>query len=93
MRLEPEQREAIVETIRSYDPESTVYLFGSRLDDSARGGDIDLLVISRRITREQLIDVKLDLYDRLGEQKIDLLVTDAPRTAFQRLARSEGVAL
>ena len=93
MRLEPEQREAIVRTIRSYDPESAIYLFGSRLDDSARGGDIDLLVISRRITREQLIDVKLDLYDRLGEQKIDLLVTDAPRTAFQRLARSEGVAL
>lgn len=93
MRLEPEQREAIVTTIRSYDPESAVYLFGSRVDDGARGGDIDLLVISRRITREQLIDVKLDLYDRLGEQKIDLLVTDAPRTAFERLAKSEGVAL
>ncbi len=93
MRLEPEQREAIVTTIRSYDPESAVYLFGSRVDDGARGGDIDLLVISRRITREQLIDVKLDLYDRLGEQKIDLLVTDTPRTAFERMAKSEGVAL
>jgi len=93
MRLEPQHREAIVRTIRAYDPDATVYLFGSRVDDGARGGDIDLLVISQRLTREQLIDAKLDLYDQLGEQKIDLLVTDTPRTAIERIARKEGVPL
>ncbi len=90
MRPEPRQREAIVETIRAYDLDPTVYLFGSRVDDGARRGDIDLLVISQRLTREQLIDAKLDLYDRLGEQKIDLLVTDTPRTAIERIAPKGG---
>ena len=43
MRLDKEQVEFIVGTIRELDPEARVYLFGSRVSDEARGGDIDLL--------------------------------------------------
>ena len=45
MRLSPAQTEVILSCLRQqYGADATVMLFGSRLDDSARGGDVDLLV-------------------------------------------------
>ena len=49
MRRKPWEVEAIRQELRSLDPEADVDLFGSRVDDEAPGGDIDLLVVSRRI--------------------------------------------
>jgi len=46
MRLPEAERQAILNAVRSEDPDAVVYLFGSRVDDAARGGDIDLLVLS-----------------------------------------------
>ena len=58
---------------------TVVYLFGSRTDDSKKGGDIDLYI---QLTEEQsprnlmlqkaAFLGKLEI--RLGEQKIDLLI-------------------
>ncbi len=56
-----------------------VYLFGSRTDDTKKGGDIDLLI---QLNEEQTArDIMLKkaaflskLEMRLGEQKIDLLI-------------------
>lgn len=45
MRLTTEQREVIRSAVRDiYGADSGIWLFGSRVDDSRRGGDIDLLV-------------------------------------------------
>jgi len=49
MRLHETERHAIIQSVRSVDPDAAVYLFGSRADDTAKGGDIDLLVLSRKI--------------------------------------------
>ena len=47
MRITPEQTETIVKTLRSIaGPDVKVWLFGSRLDDTRRGGDLDLLIES-----------------------------------------------
>ena len=58
---------------------TNIYLFGSRLDDSKKGGDIDLYVHLNGIQDPKKIMLqkaeflcKLDIL--LGEQKIDLLV-------------------
>jgi len=72
-----------------------VYLFGSRLDDAARGGDVDLLVETReRPGRLEQARLKQALEARLG-LPVDLVitVTDEQPTAFQRLARERGVRL
>jgi len=75
-----------------------VRLFGSRLDDDKRGGDIDLLIepaqslsATEVVSRRQRFVAQL--YQRLGEQRIDVLIApvgqrdDRPVVAA---ARKEG---
>ena len=45
MRLTPEQRQTIHREVTSFlGTTAAVFIYGSRLDDEARGGDVDLLV-------------------------------------------------
>lgn len=60
-------------------PRTQVRLFGSRLDDSRRGGDIDLLIEpSAILTPAQIVSARNDfvarLYASLGEQRIDVII-------------------
>ncbi len=75
MRLKQAERSAILKTIRRRDPAASVYLFGSRVRDDARGGDIDLIAVSRLSLERERHGILDDLCDELGEQKIDLVVT------------------
>ncbi|MBU0455630.1 MAG: nucleotidyltransferase domain-containing protein [Gammaproteobacteria bacterium] len=43
MRLTPFEVQTIKSIIQKHDPNAKIYLFGSRVNDQARGGDIDLL--------------------------------------------------
>lgn len=61
MRITPEQVAEIRRIVReALGDEATVRLFGSRLDDSARGGDVDLLIeVPGDIERPALIGAQL----------------------------------
>lgn len=77
--------------------DAVVRLFGSRLDDRKRGGDIDLLVecAADRAHEENRFQFWDRLQERLGEQRIDIVVQGrgAPEHPFTSGARSTGVAL
>jgi predicted nucleotidyltransferase len=99
MRLTAEQSKVILATTRELaGADASVRLFGSRLNDQLRGGDIDLLVecthrVDRPVWLAALITARLQ--QRLGDRKIDVLVID-PDTeleAVHRVARSEGQLL
>lgn len=47
MRLSEREKEIIKSIITDVFGEAKVYLFGSRLDDTKRGGDIDLFVVAQ----------------------------------------------
>lgn len=83
MRLTPPELTAIDEAARAtFPPGSAIRLFGSRLDETRRGGDIDLLVeppeqLSPRALVEQRNRFIARLYRRLGERRIDVLIVPA----------------
>lgn len=93
MRLHESERQAIIQSIRSADPDAAVYLFGSRVDDSAKGGDIDLLVLSKKINLMTKLTILAQLHQQLGPQKIDLAVYEDLSKPFARLAVTGGMPL
>lgn len=99
MRLSQYQQEEIRRAVRDIaGPEAQVRLFGSRLDDSARGGDIDLLVeLPGEVDDEVALACKVAgrISHRLGGQKVDVLIAAAnSRLApVHQVARTEGVTL
>lgn len=51
-----------------------LFLFGSRVDESKRGGDIDILILSnKKIDRSYIRFVKREFYKKFGDQKIDIV--------------------
>ena len=99
MRLTDEQRRAIVEeTARIFGPDARVRLFGSRVGDKARGGDIDLHIEAAGGSAE-LLERELKLYARLirrlGDRRIDIVVHrhgESPRPIDEQ-ARQTGIML
>jgi len=79
---------------------SHVWLFGSRVDDTKKGGDIDLYVEPEIQEPVALVDAKLnfllEIHRVLGNQKIDLVLhrpqskQDLP---IYHIARETGVRL
>lgn len=96
MRLSTEQTRQITRTVSQLTGGSAdVYLFGSRLDDTARGGDIDLLLESAApLGLIQRARIKMELEAQLG-LPVDIVehVRDTPATPFQSLARARATRL
>ena len=93
MRLSNFEIDVIKQSIYRHDPEALVYLFGSRTDDTKKGGDIDLLIISKKIKPTDKLDLKAAIFEKLEEQKIDIVVAKNNEKPFVRLALKQGVLL
>ena len=93
MRISAFEREAIVNAITAYDPEARVWLFGSRMDDSKKGGDIDIGILSGKIDFMKKLGIKIDICGKIGEQKIDLVVSKTGEDKFFKYAVKEGILL
>jgi predicted nucleotidyltransferase len=95
MRLSPKIYSSIKSRILESTPNADIFLFGSRANDSAKGGDIDLLLI----TEEKLPLVSINRIRRLilndiGEQKIDLVnFKKTDNHPFKSLALETAVPL
>lgn len=97
MRLTPQQIEIIRHAAEeAFGPNTRVLLFGSRVDDSKRGGDIDLLISPANADQALVRKLRfLVLLERqLGERKIDV-VMESPNDCrpIVQVARATGVEL
>jgi len=93
MRLSHTEIAAIKDTVMRSDQQAKVYLYGSRVDDKKKGGDIDILVFSKKISFLDKLKIKTELYTQLGEQKIDLLIAENDSKPFVKIALTEAVQL
>jgi predicted nucleotidyltransferase len=101
MRLTDQQRDIIRATVaETFGAEADVWLFGSRVDDSKRGGDIDLLIETDQVDADAITRAEISFLTRiqmeLGEQKIDVLL-DYPsrktRPPIFLIAKQTGILL
>ena len=100
MRLSSSQIEAIKqETEHFFGAQAEVWLFGSRVDDAQRGGDIDLYVRPGMSDADQLAQARFAflarLKRRIGNQKIDLVLQRAgdEDLPIHLQAKQQGVKL
>ena len=96
MRLSTAQARVILGCVRQqFGADAQVLLFGSRLDDLARGGDVDLLVESagqptlrQRALATMALEQALNLpVDIVAQQR------GTPGSAFSRIARGKAQPL
>ncbi|SMP07308.1 Nucleotidyltransferase domain-containing protein [Desulfurobacterium pacificum] len=94
VRLNKDEIRVIKETVLHFDPEAEIILFGSRTDLSKKGGDIDLLIVSSKIKHRERRKIRVELFKKLGDRKIDIVTTENPsKSAFTALAYKYGVKL
>ncbi len=73
-----------------------VYLFGSRVDDAKKGGDIDLYleIDDKQSVFEKKIELLSALRKSLGDQKFDLIINDFSKEKdIYKIAKSTGILL
>ncbi|MCF6282028.1 MAG: nucleotidyltransferase domain-containing protein [Candidatus Polarisedimenticolaceae bacterium] len=97
MRLTYTEAKAIIsETKKHFGRKAQVYLFGSRVDDTKKGGDIDLYIVpenKKEGSSKKKIAFLSDLKQLIGDQKIDLVIATDSSKAIEQIAIKEGIAL
>ncbi len=98
MRLNREQLEIIESVASEMIPAGARYqltLFGSRLNDDARGGDVDIYLEVAGIAKQKQQILKRRMRPRLEEMlnlPVDLIIHDRtePLTLVSKIAREQG---
>lgn len=95
MRLTEFEIKSIIESFRSSFKTGDIYLFGSRVDDEQRGGDIDLYIDTQ--DNDGLLDKKFNMLTqiktKIGEQKIDIVISSDKKRPIEEEALKKGVKL
>lgn len=99
MRLTQQQIASIKQTAHAVlGEDARVILFGSRVDDAKKGGDIDLLFETDQRVKNRAAAVGaiyVALIRQLGDRKIDILLKDSatPPAPVLDIARQTGIQL
>ncbi len=101
MRLTKPQVDVIcASVVKNFGQSARVWLFGSRVDNQSKGGDIDLYIEPEIQDPAALVDAKLhfllELHKKLGQQKIDVVIRRAEfkeDLPIYRIAQETGVQL
>lgn len=97
MRLEKKYLELFIDTAgQIFGSGVKLYLFGSRVDDTKRGGDIDLYLETD--IKENWLDKKIKFLVEVkkitGDRKIDLVINNGTNHQYiYDVAKEEGILL
>ncbi len=95
MRLKESELKSIKNVFEKVFEHGDLYLFGSRVDDSKRGGDIDLYIVPQSIYNltEKKVHFLMLLKKAIDEQKIDVVIDRGKDRLIDRTAKTTGVLL
>ena len=95
MRLNKKYQDVIKKYFLEIFNQGEIYLFGSRVDDTKKGGDIDLyLVVENKCNIfKKKIKYLAKIKRELGEQKIDVIFNMDKDRLIEKEARQWGVKL
>ncbi len=93
MRISSHEHNVIVQAVHLADSQAQIYLYGSRADDQALGGDIDILLLSDKIKLMNKLDILVNLRRNLGDRQIDLAVFSDASKPFAKIALETGIRL
>jgi len=95
MRLSKEYINVIKNAFNEVFKDGEIYLFGSRVDNNKKGGDIDLYLILK--DKSNLFEKKIKFLAKikkiLGEQKIDVVFNKDSNRLIEKEAKKWGVKL
>ncbi len=95
MRLKEFEIRQIINTFAATFQHGEIYLFGSRVDDNKKGGDIDLYIIPESCEKiaEKKLNFLVMLKRAIREQKIDVVIDMGKNRLIDKTAKKEGVLL
>jgi len=96
MRLTAQEIKSIKDAFFEVFDDGRIYLFGSRVDDGLRGGDIDLYLCPKRKfsdVMEKKRDFLIKLDQSIGEQKIDVIIAQDKSSRIEQEAIRTGLRL
>ncbi len=99
MRLSKSTLDIILKTFKiHFGANDHLWIFGSRVEDTKRGGDIDLYVETHEnpaLAIENKTAFINDLWRMLGEQKIDVVIhpLSKPELPIHQIAKQTGVKI
>jgi len=95
MRLSQRYIDVIKSRFKEFFNDGDIYLFGSRVDDNKKGGDIDLYLVLKEHTN--IFEKKIKFLSRvkreLGEQKIDIVFNQDQNRLIEKEAMRWGIKL
>ena len=95
MRFSQEEADFLKKEITAILPEAFIYLFGSRVDDCKKGGDIDIMILSdRKLNWKEKSKLRWRYFSKYGEQKMDIVTFSfIDENPFKSLIMEKGMQL
>jgi predicted nucleotidyltransferase len=99
MRLTPYQIQTIKQaTADIFGPEARVWLFGSRVDNNKRGGDVDLMIqLDSSVENETMLAARLSarVSRSMQGRRVDVIVhtANSAKQSIHRQALDRGIQL
>lgn len=95
MRLTEYEVDTIRKVFLNVFSHGRLYLFGSRINDTKKGGDIDIYIepVERKKLLSKKIDFLIQLKKFIGEQKIDVVIDRGENRLIDIVAKEKGMLL
>lgn len=99
MRISQEVLNVIKKVVKdNFGDDAEIFIFGSRVDDNKKGGDIDIYV-ETVLRQDEIIRAKIKSlveFDKLlGERKIDIIAKskNSKDNIIHKIAKSSGIKI